>query len=91
MNEPSIKHSGAWINFTILRFAISITMMALGIYFLPLELAVKGFLVMATLMIIQSSITVTKTLRDNQETSKLVSKVEEAKTERLLMSMNKGL
>ncbi|MFT5510741.1 MAG: hypothetical protein ACI89J_003838 [Hyphomicrobiaceae bacterium] len=90
MTEPTIKHSSAWINFTILSFAVSIGMMALGIYFLPLDLATKGFMIMATLMIIQSSITVTKTMRDNQEATKIVTKVEDAKTERLLMGMGKA-
>lgn len=87
MTEPTIKHSSAWINFTIVSFAVSVGMMALGIYFLPLDLATKGFMIMATMMIIQSSITVTKTMRDNQEATKIVTKVEDAKTERLLMGI----
>ena len=87
MTEPNIKHSSAWINFTIVSFAVSVGMMALGIYFLPLDLATKGFMIMATMMIIQSSITVTKTMRDNQEATKIVTKVEDAKTERLLMGI----
>jgi len=90
MQDPSIKHSSAWVNFTLLNFAVSISMMSAGIFFLPLEIATKGFLAMATLMIISSSITVTKTMRDNQEASKLVSKIEDAKTERLLMDINRG-
>jgi len=61
--------------------------MALGIYFLPLDLATKGFMIMATMMIIQSSITVTKTMRDNQEATKIVTKFEDAKTEHLLMAI----
>lgn len=87
MTEPNIKHSSAWINFTIVSFVVSVGMMALGIYFLPLDLATKGFMIMATLMIIQSSITVTKTMRDNQEATKIVTKVEDAKTERILMGI----
>lgn len=90
MTEPTIKHSSAWINFTIFSFVVSVGMMGLGIYFLPLEFATKGFLIMATLMIIQSAITVTKTMRDNLEASKLVTKVEDAKTERILMGMGKS-
>ncbi|MEM6495299.1 MAG: YiaA/YiaB family inner membrane protein [Pseudomonadota bacterium] len=90
MQDPNIKHSSAWVNFTFFNFAVSVAMMAAGIFFLPLELATKGFLAMATLMIISSSITVTKTMRDNQEAAKLVSKIEDAKTERLLMDINRG-
>ncbi len=90
MKDTNIKHAPAWVNFTMFSFAISIAMMAAGIAFLPLELASKGYISMATLMIIQSSITLTKTLRDNHEASKLISKVEEAKTERILMGINKS-
>ncbi|MEM7750769.1 MAG: YiaA/YiaB family inner membrane protein [Pseudomonadota bacterium] len=90
MQDPNIKHSSAWVNFTFFNFAVSVGMMSVGIFFLPLDLATKGFLTMATLMIISSSITVTKTMRDNQEAAKLVTKIEDAKTERLLMDINRG-
>ncbi len=89
MQESSIKHSPAWVNFTLFSFAVSIGMMAAGIVFLQIDLASKGFLTMATLMIIQSAVTVTKTIRDNHEASKLLNKVEDAKTERLLMGIDK--
>lgn len=88
MQESHMRHSTAWVNFTILSFAISVGMMGAGIFFLPLDLATKGFLVMATLMIIQSSITITKTLRDNLEAGKLITKIEDGKTERLLRDIN---
>jgi hypothetical protein len=90
VTTPPIRHSTAWVNFTLLSFAVSVGMMAAGITFLQLDLPTKGFLAMATLMIIQSAITLTKTLRDNQEVEKLVSKVEEAKTERILMGVREG-
>jgi len=90
MSDTAIKHSSAWVNFTLINFAVSTGMMALGIFFLKLDISTKGFLIMATLMIIQSAITVTKTMRDNQEANKLVSKIEDAKTERLLMDINRG-
>lgn len=90
MSDAAIKHSPAWVNFTLLNFAVSTGMMSLGIFFLKLDMATKGFLIMATLMIIQSAITLTKTLRDNQEAGKLVSKIEDAKTEKLLMEINRG-
>jgi hypothetical protein len=35
-------------------------------------------------MLIQSCITLTKTIRDNDEAGKLVNRIEDAKTERLL-------
>jgi hypothetical protein len=41
-------------------------------------------------MLIQCCITLTKTIRDNDEAGKLVSRLEDAKTERLLMDVAKG-
>ena len=45
---------------------------------------------MGVAMLIQSCITLTKTLRDNDEAGKLVNRIEDAKTERLLMDVVKG-
>ena len=41
-------------------------------------------------MLIQCCITLTKPIRDNDEASKLVNRLEDAKTERLLMDVAKG-
>ncbi|MEM8793961.1 MAG: YiaA/YiaB family inner membrane protein [Pseudomonadota bacterium] len=89
MTEPNIQNTAAWKTFTIANFGISMAMMGIGIFFLPLDLATKGFLTMATLMIVQSAITVTKTIRDEQESKRLVHRIEDAKTEKLLMDIGR--
>ena len=38
---------------------------------------------------VQSCITLTKTIRDVQESAKLVNRIEDAKTERLLMEIDR--
>jgi hypothetical protein len=50
----------------------------------------KGYLAMGVVMLIQSCMTLTKTIRDNDEAGKLVNRIEDAKTERLLMDVVKG-
>lgn len=40
---------------------------------------------MGVLMLVQTSITMTKTVRDMHEAAKLVNRIEDARTERLLM------
>ena len=65
-------------------------MVVSGIVLMPLDLAMKGYLAMGVVMLIQSCITLTKTVRDNDEAGKLVSRLEDAKTERLLMDVAKG-
>ena len=89
MSDISVKHSSAWMNFSILGFVIAAGMMAGGIFYLEASFSAKGFFAMAAIMLVHTSITLTKSMRDNQESSKLVNKIEEAKTEKLLMDINR--
>ena len=89
MNQPSQPHSSAWVTFTYISFFASAGMVAAGILFLPLDLWAKGYLGMGALMLTQSCITLTKTLRDNHEAAKLLNRIEDARTERLLMEVGK--
>jgi hypothetical protein len=89
MSQNPQPHSTAWVQFTYLSFFGSIGMLVLGIFFLPLDLWVRGYLAMGLTMSIQSCITMTKTLRDMHEASKLVNRIEDARTERLLMEVGK--
>jgi len=90
MNNPVLHHSQSWIVFTYVSFAAALAMVIGGIVLVPLDLAMKGYLAMGVVMLIQCCITLTKTIRDNDEASKLVNRLEDAKTERLLMDVAKG-
>jgi hypothetical protein len=90
MNNPVLHHSQSWIIFTYVSFAAALAMVIGGIVLMPLDLAIKGYLAMGVVMLIQCCITLTKTIRDNDEASKLVNRLEDAKTERLLMDVAKG-
>lgn len=90
MNDQINSHSSAWINFNYLAFTIAAGMMAGGIFFMDAGFAAKGFYSMAAIMLVHTAITVTKTLRDNQESGKLINKIEDAKTEKLLMDINRS-
>ena len=90
MNNPVLHHSQSWIIFTYVSFAAALAMVIGGIVLMPLDLAIKGYLAMGVVMLFQCCITLTKTIRDNDEASKLVNRLEDAKTERLLMDVAKG-
>ena len=90
MNPTMDNHSSAWITFTYANVAISAALTFGGLYFLPLDLWIKGYMVMGVTMLVSSTITATKTLRDVQESKKLVNKIEDAKTEQLLMRLDRG-
>ena len=89
MNNAVLHHSHAWIVFTYVSFVAALAMVLVGIILMPLDLAMKGYLAMGVAMLIQSCITMTKTLRDNDEAGKLVNRLEDARTERLLMDVSK--
>ena len=65
-------------------------MIAGGIVLMPLDIWIKGYFAMGIIMLIQSCITMTKTIRDVHESGKLVNRIEDAKAERLLMGIERG-
>jgi len=89
MTDTPVKHSSAWTTFTTASFVLAAGMMAGGIYFLEASFSAKGFYAMAAIMLVNTSISLTKTMRDNEEAGKLVNKIEDAKTEKLLMDINR--
>ncbi len=82
-NGPA--HAPAWVFFTYVSFAGSLGMLVLGIAFLPLDLWMRAFLFMGVLMLVQACVTMTKTQRDMHESARLVNRIEDARTEKLLM------
>jgi hypothetical protein len=83
-------HSPAWVAFTYASFIGALAMVGAGICFAPLEIWIKGYFAMGAALLIQSCITVTKTLRDVHESGKMANRIEDAKAERLLMGIERG-
>jgi hypothetical protein len=90
MNQTIEPHSGAFVAFTYASFAASAFLVALGIFFMQVDLWTKGYLTMGVVMLVQSCVILTKTLRDRHESSKLVNRIEDARAERLLMEVSKA-
>ena len=90
MNPNVQPHSNAWVTFTYVSFSASAFMVALGVFYLPIDLWMKGYLTMGIIMMLQSCVTLTKTVRDMHESGKLVNRIEDAKAERLLMEVSKA-
>ena len=76
--------SPAWILFCYVSFATALAMMLGGILFLSTDLAMRLYFIMGTIFLVGSSITLTKTMRDQHESGKLFNRIEEAQAERLL-------
>lgn len=77
-------HSNAWIFQAWASFAISATATTIGICYLPVDGWVKGYVGMGTIFTVASTFSVAKTTRDMHESKRLVSRVDEAKLERIL-------
>lgn len=90
MNNGLLKHSSTWISFSYASFGFAVLMLTVGLYMMPLDLWGKGYLAMGIIMLVQTTVNITKTLRDNQESEKLVRKIEDAKTEKLLLGIKAG-
>ncbi len=84
------KDTNAWRLFTIVSFSVAAAMMAGGIYFLEASFAAKGFYAMAAIMLVHTAVSITKTLRDAEEQSRFINKLEDAKTEKLLMDIHRN-
>jgi hypothetical protein len=87
MNPQAAQHSQFWVTFTYASFLTSLAMVIAGILFMPLDTWIKGYFAMGVVMLVQSCITVTKTVRDVHEGRRLMNRIEDAKTERLLMGI----
>jgi len=59
--------SSAWRTFTMVQFAVAAIMMAGGIWFMEASFSAKGFYAMAALMLVSSTVSLSKTLRDESE------------------------
>jgi len=84
-NVPTTQiNSDGWILFTKASFVTAIGAMLGGIVMFPGDLNIKGFFVMGTLYLIGSTFSLAKTVRDEFEGQKLINKIADARTERIL-------
>jgi hypothetical protein len=88
--QSSSQHTGSWIAFTYASFLGALGMIILGILFAPVDLWIKAYFAMGTVFLVQSAVTMTKTLRDVHENARFMNRLEDAKAERLLMEIERG-
>ena len=65
--STSTPTTSAWKTFTMINFAVAAVMMAGGIWFMQASFTAKGFYAMAALMLVSSTVMLTKTIRDEAE------------------------
>jgi hypothetical protein len=78
------KDTNAWIAQVWVSFAISVGATAVGIAYLPMDNWIKGYMGMGYLFSLSSAFTLAKTIRDNQEATRLTARIDEARVEKIL-------
>jgi hypothetical protein len=86
MNRADLpaSHSPAWVVQTWISFALSFGMMTIGIYSLPVDVWVKGFMIMGLLYTVASTFSLAKTVRDMHESQRLTARIDEARVSKLI-------
>lgn len=80
----SQKDTSAWIIQVWFSFLLAVSTTGIGICYLPVDNWIKAFMGMGLTFSVGSSFTLAKTVRDNHEAQRLLSRVDEAKLEKLL-------
>jgi len=78
------RPTSAWVNFSYVSFAASVLLVGGGIFALPLDWWIRAYFAMGVAMVVQSAFTLSKTIRDLHETNRMINRIEEARTEKLL-------
>lgn len=89
ITHAPIRTSQAFSLFSYVNFIVAAAMMGGGIFFLEASFAAKGFYAMAALMLVSSTVGITKAVRDREEADRFHNKLEEARTERLLAEVSR--
>lgn len=82
--ESTRLDSPGWIFFVKISFACALGGMLFGLTVMPVEIWMRGYMILGTLFLTGATFTLAKTLRDQFEGGKLVNKLAQARTEKLL-------
>jgi hypothetical protein len=78
------KNTSAWRVQTWVSFLFAFIGTSVGIAYLPADWWIKGFLLMGMFFTVGSAFTLSKTIRDDHESTKMINRIKNAKTERVL-------
>ncbi|MFF7973012.1 YiaA/YiaB family inner membrane protein [Streptomyces sp. NPDC007905] len=86
MSDTSVKQqsTAAFYGQAVASFAVAMAATAIGIFRLNADAWVRAFLAIAVLYLVTSAFTLAKVVRDRQEAGQIVSRVDQARLEKLL-------
>ncbi|MCG8969719.1 YiaA/YiaB family inner membrane protein [Streptomyces sp. NPDC048219] len=86
MSDTPVKQqsTAAFYGQAVASFAVAMIATSIGIYRLQADAWVRAFLAIAVLYLVTSAFTLAKIIRDRQEAGQIVSRVDQARLEKLL-------
>ncbi|MFI2643526.1 YiaA/YiaB family inner membrane protein [Streptomyces sp. NPDC018610] len=86
MSDTPVKqqNTAAFYGQAVASFAVALAATAVGIFRLDTDAWVRAFLAVAVLYLVTSAFTLAKVIRDRQEAGQIVSRVDQARLEKLL-------
>ncbi len=86
MSETPVKQqsTAAFYGQAVASFAVAMAATAVGIFQLSADAWVRGFLAISVLYLVTSAFTLAKVIRDRQEAGQIVSRVDQARVDKLL-------
>jgi hypothetical protein len=82
--ETIQQDSAGWRLFVVISFMVSLGATSMGVLILPVEIWVKGYMAMGLYFTISSTFMLSKMIRDQHEAGKLINKISDARTEKML-------
>jgi len=83
-NTSQSKNTTAFYAQSAIAFAVALAGMIIGIIYLQVDPWVRAFLALGTLFTVSSAFTLAKCVRDQQENVSVISRLDQARLERLL-------
>lgn len=84
MATPEAPHTAIWMAQTWISFVVAVGSMAVGIAYLPVDSWMRSFLGIGLLFCIGSCFSLAKTMRDEHEAKRFLTRIDEAKAHRIL-------
>jgi hypothetical protein len=81
---PSSKVSTAYYVQSIIAFSVALCVVIVGEVWIPAPGWTRAFLALGTIFLVSATFTLAKCVRDQQETESVVSRIDQARLERLL-------
>jgi hypothetical protein len=82
--NPTAKNTSAFFAQAGISFGTALLAMLVAVYYLPADPWVKSFLALGTLFLTTSAFTLAKCVRDAQEDNSVLSRLDQARVERVL-------